>query len=383
MGILVVNAGSTSVKFKYFNDDYSVPISGQLDDKANGSAVKLKKDGQTFEWKITDDEFADSPRLILKELKGLKIDKIGFRVVHGGETYIKPTKLDERVVADLTKLNKFAPLHNPPALAAVKKFTKLLPEVPKYAVFDTAFHATLPEKAYRYAIPAEYYDKHKIRRYGFHGTSHKYVSERFAKLEPASSRIISCHLGGGASITAIRDGISIDTSMGFTPLEGLTMATRSGDIDPGVIFFLGDELGMGPHEINELLNKKSGLLGLSGETSDMKKLLELEKTGNKLAALAISVYVYRIQKYIGAYASALSGLDGLIFTAGVGQGSDVIRKRICSPLSYLYIYVEDEINDGKFNVSYDLKISSETSIPVWVIPTDEEFMIAREIEMLN
>ena len=251
----------------------------------------------------------------------------------------------------------------------------------QFAVFDTCFHRTISEKSKIYGLPYEYYQK-GIRRYGFHGTSHKYVSGIFRELEPKTGKLISCHLGGGASITAVKDGKNIDTSMGFTPLEGLVMASRSGDIDAGVILHLQIQMQMDADAVSTLLNKQSGLLGLSGSTSDMRKLLELEAGGDKPAKLAIAVYIYRIQKYIGAYAAAMNGVDGLLFTAGVGQGSDVIRERICSNLGYLNIKIDPKLNTGKYNVSENLKLNDKNSIPVWVIPTNEELQIAKEIYKL-
>lgn len=383
MAYLVVNAGSTTIKFKLFNDRLDELLSGMLDQKHDKTVFKLAKKGEKFEWEISAEEFRKAPELILKELDGAKLSKIGFRVVHGGESFKQTTKITDKVLDSIDNLSDLAPLHNPPAVKVIIGFRKLIPDTPMYAVFDTAFHTTLPEKAFLYAVPYELYTDHQLRRYGFHGTSHKYVSTRLRELEADPEKIISCHLGGGASICAIQDGKSVDTSMGFTPLEGLVMATRSGDIDPGAVLYLERMLNQNAKQIDELLNKKSGLLGLSEKTSDMRALLEEEEKGDPASSRAVQIYTYRIQKYIGAYAAAMGGIDALIFTAGVGQGSDVIRDRVCEGLEFLGIEVNNKVNDGRYNVNEELKISSNDSIPVWVIPTNEELQIAREVTALD
>jgi acetate kinase len=251
-----------------------------------------------------------------------------------------------------------------------------------YAVFDTGFHATIPPAQFLYSLPFDLYKKHKIRKYGFHGISHQYIYEQINKLEKKSSKVISCHLGGGASITAIKNGRSFDTSMGFTPLEGLTMATRAGDVDSGILFYLIEKKLYSFKELKTMLNNYSGLHGISGVTSDMRKLLELEKKGNSRASLAIEIYVYDILRYIGSYIVALGGLDALAFSGGVGSGSDVLRERICKGLSAYKVKVSRK-NKGRINVEENLKISSRGSIPIWIIPTDEEKMIAQIISKIN
>ena len=379
MNTLVINAGSTTIKFKLFDLDYRTLVSGMIDKKHNKCEFTLQKDDEKYEWEISEKEFDLAAELILKEVKSYPIAKVGFRVVHGGEKYLSPTLLTDNVIKDLEELSELAPLHNPPAIKKIREFRLLLPTTNFYAVFDTAFHATMPPKAYIYALPYEYYEQDKVRRYGFHGTSHKYVTSELHKLEPRAEKIISCHLGGGSSITAVKQGKSIDTSMGFTPLEGLVMATRPGDVDDGAVQFLMKKHNLTQEMFNEIENKHSGLLGISGVTSDMRKLLELEAQGNERAHLAIEIYVYQVQSYIGGYAASLNGVDALIFTAGVGAGSDVIRKRICEQLSYLKIFIDDNLNKGRVNVSKNLLISSRNSIPVWVIPTNEELEIAREL----
>ena len=247
-----------------------------------------------------------------------------------------------------------------------------------YGVFDTAFHSTINPEQFLYSLPYNLYQKHKIRKYGFHGISHQYIYEQIRTLEKKSGKVISCHLGGGASITAIKDGMSFDTSMGFTPFEGLTMATRSGDIDSGIIFYLVERKLYPLKEIKNLMNHFSGLMGISGITSDMRKLLELEKKGNKRAHLAIEIYIYDIVRYIGAYIVALDGLDVLAFSGGIGSGSDVLRERICEKLTAYDIKITKK-NKGRINVEENLKISSRGSLPIWIIPTDEEKMIAKSI----
>ena len=382
MNTLVINAGSTTLKFKLFDHEYNTLLGGLLENDQGEFVFKLDKDGERHKWEIGAEGFIKAPELVLKEIGNHAIDRIGFRIVHGGEKYTKPVQINDTVLEDLEKLNDLAPLHNPPALKRISEFKALLPDTEIFGVFDTAFHTTMPDKAYIYAIPYEFYEKYGVRRFGFHGTSHKYVSEIFHELEPNARKVISCHLGGGASITAIRNGKSIDTSMGFTPLEGLIMATRPGDIDDGAIHYLMDKMHMSVKDMQKIENTYSGLLGISGETSDMRTLLELEEKGHKRATLAINMYIYRIQKYIGSYAAALGGIDGLIFTAGIGQGSDVIRARIVESLEYLGLKVNSDINNDKINVSENLKISTDDSHAIWVIPTNEELQIAEEIRSL-
>ncbi|KXK26822.1 MAG: Acetate kinase [candidate division WS6 bacterium OLB20] len=379
MATLVINAGSTTIKYKLFDSSLLEILSGVIDNTSHGVTSELKKHGKTYEWELSADEFQHPAQVLMKELTDYHVDLIGFRVVHGGEEFIHPTRITDDVLKSLDGLSDLAPLHNPPAVRVISDFRQVMPDVPMYAVFDTAFHASMPPESYIYSIPYHYYQEDKIRKYGFHGTSHKYVYNRIRQLEERTGKVITCHLGGGASITAIRDGSVLDTSMGFTPLEGLTMATRSGDIDAGVVLHMARTLGMSPDRINSVLNRESGLLGLSGTTSDMRTLLEQEQDGDQRAGLAIETYIYDIKRYIGSYTAVLEGLDALVFTAGVGQGSDVIRKRICAGLDIFGIRIDDAANDGAHNVKTELKISSKDSIPVWVIPTNEEWQIAEEV----
>ena len=383
MAILVINAGSTTTKFKVFNDeDLSTILYGLIDNKNGRYVCKLYKDNEKFEWDISLGDYQNPASLIIKELGSNKISKIGFRFVHGGDKFTQTTLLTAQVLTQLEGLNDIAPLHNPPVIAKIKEFQKSLPEIKMYAVFDTAFHHHMLPKAYLYGLPYEYYQFYNIRRFGFHGISHQYVYSEIIKLEPSVKKVISCHLGGGASISAIDNGNSIDTSMGFTPLEGLIMATRAGDVDDGAISYIQKITHFSDEKMLSIENNESGLLGISGVTSDMRKLLELEKEGNERAHLAIEMYVYHIQKYIGSYIASLDGLDALIITAGVGCGSDEIRRRIISGLVTFNLHIDDNINNGKIDIMENTKISTVNSLPIWVIPTNEELAIAQEIKNL-
>jgi len=341
--ILVINSGSTSLKYKLFNaKNFRELKSGYIQDIGTS---KVKNHEQAL-------------MIVLKEIDDLEnIKAIGHRVVHGGEEFVQPTLITKSVLRRLAKYNKLAPLHNPANLMGIKACLKLLPKIPNLTVFDTSFHQTIPKKAYLYALPLKYYKKYRIRRYGFHGISHQYVAEEAAKKlkKPLDKlKIITCHLGGGCSITAINKGKSVDTSMGFTPAEGLVMMTRSGDIDPAIILFLERELRFTPSQIDKIINFQSGMLGLCGE-ENMLKVLNKVKRGNKLAKLAFDIFVYRIQKYIGAYYAALGGLDALVFTGAIGAGKPKTRNTICQGIKHIIRRVK-----------------------VLAISTDEELMIARE-----
>lgn len=383
MSVLVVNAGSTSVKYKLFDGCSTELISGMIEAGTSGFVSQVHMQGNSCTREIPRDEFHNSSELILEEIKESGIERIGFRVVHGGEFFTEPTRITDAVTDKLDELGELAPLHNPPAVEKIREFRELLPDTPLYAVFDTAFHSTLPAEAFLYSIPYNLYEKHQIRKYGFHGISHQYISSRLKELEPEAGNQIICHLGGGSSITAVKDGKSIETSMGFTPLEGLTMATRSGDLDVGVVFHLMENLGFSLKQTKEMLNKQSGLLGLSKQTSDMRILLEKELTGDRQAALALAVYIHDIQRYIGAYAAILGGVDVLAFTAGVGAGSNAVRKRVCATLAPLGIKIDNRINDRARKPVRELKISSGNSAPIWVVPTNEELQIFKEISPLK
>ncbi|MBP7211134.1 MAG: acetate kinase [Paludibacteraceae bacterium] len=389
MKILVLNCGSSSVKFKLFDMDKKIVLTQGGVEKLGMKDSFLKMTLPNGEKKVFNDFMLDhhvAIALILKILvskdygaiKSLdEIDAVGHRVVHGGENFNKSVIITKEVTDGVKACIDMAPLHNPANLEGIDTISKILPKVPQVAVFDTAFHQTMPEYAYMYGIPYELYQKYKVRRYGFHGTSHRYVSRHvceFLGVEQEGKRIITCHIGNGGSITAIKDGKSIDTSMGFTPLEGLLMGTRSGNVDPGALDFLVEKEQLTSTSLSNLLNKKSGVLGVSGVSSDMRDLDAAAKDGNHRAELALKMYAYSILKYIGAYTAVLGGLDILVFTGGVGENQIEMRAKICNGLKYLGIEIDDNRNQVR---GQDAIISSDSSrVTVAVIPTDEEFMIA-------
>lgn len=367
MKILVINAGSSSLKFQLFEQK-------NLKCLHKGIIERIGLKGAT---KNHAQALSEALGQILKQkkLSSLKeISAIGHRVVHGGEKYNNPIKITPQVLKEIKKLCELAPLHNPANLEGIYACQKMLKGIPQYAIFDTAFHQTLPEKAYIYGIPYAYYQKHGIRRYGFHGTSHAYVAAATQKLMgKKESRIVTCHLGNGSSVAAIKNGKSIDTSMGFTPLEGLPMGTRCGDLDPAIVFKLMEVLHVSTDEIDNILNKSSGLKGISKISSDVRDLWQVYKK-EKHARLAIEILAYRTAKYIGAYAAALNGLDAITFTAGIGQNAYYIRQMVCDYFGYLGLKL-----DEKKNRSNSEEISNKKSkIKVYVIPTNEEKWIAME-----
>jgi acetate kinase len=310
-----------------------------------------------------------------------EIGSVGHRVVHGGEKFASSVLIDDEVMKAIEECIELAPLHNPPNIAGIEACQNLMPGVPQVAVFDTAFHQTMPPHAYLYGLPYELYEKYKIRKYGFHGTSHKYVSQRAAKIldRPAEDlKLISCHLGNGSSITAIRGGHSIETSMGFTPLEGLMMGTRSGDLDPAIVSFIMQKENMSSEEVNDFLNKKCGVLGLSGVSSDFRDIEGASEQGNFRAKLALDVFAHDVKKYIGAYAAVLDGADAIIFTAGLGENSPEMRETISSGFNYLGVSVDTEKNNVR---GKEVDVSkSEATCRVLIIPTNEELMIAMDTE---
>jgi len=333
--------------------------------------------------KLLIDTLLSKDQGVLKSME--EIEAVGHRLVHGGEKYKQTVIINEEIIKQLEKTVELAPLHIPPNIAGIKICQKLLPNKAQIGVFDTAFHHTIPEKAYVYALPYKYYQKHKIRKYGFHGTSHKYIAKITAKLldKPVEElKIISCHLGNGASITAVKNGKSIETSMGFTPLEGLVMGTRSGDFDPAIIPFLLKKENLKISELDDVLNKKSGLLGVSGVSSDFRDIENAAAKGKKQAQLAIKLFNYRVQKYIGAYAAVMNGVDAVTFSAGIGENSISVRKNILNELGYLGITLDNEKNKVR---GQEKIISADNSkVKALVIPTNEELVIAREtLEILN
>ncbi len=385
--ILAINAGSSSLKFQLFDMPEEEVLAKGLIDRigTNGSTFNLETGKKTNTITKDMEDHEEAVKLLLNQLIELKviesydeIDAIGHRVVHGGEYFSESVLIDDDVISKIEAVSELAPLHNPPNLTGIRAFKESLPKVPMVAVFDTAFHQTMPEKSYLYSLPYEYYEKYGIRKYGFHGTSHKYVSEKAAEIleRPYKQlRIITCHLGNGASITAVENGKSIDTSMGFTPLAGVTMGTRSGDIDPAIIPYLIEKTGLNAAEVVDVLNKKSGLLALSGISNDLRDIQEAAAT-NKRAELALEIFAARIHQYIGSYAARMAGVDAIVFTAGVGENSKLIRSKILTGLEFMGVYWDPALNDecgrrGLINYPH-------SPVKVLVIPTNEEVMIARD-----
>ncbi len=379
--VLVINSGSSSVKFKLIDvKKLTNIISGIVERIGNNPSMKYEISGKVMKKKVKARNHEESIKLIINEIisSGVirnisEIDAVGHRVVHGGEKHINPVLITNEVISDIKKFSELAPLHNPHNLKGILILKKLL-KVPQVAVFDTAFHGSMPKESYLYGLPYKFYKKFKIRRYGFHGTSHKYVSKKAIEIlkrnGKAHKKIVTCHLGNGSSISAVLNGKSIDTSMGFTPLEGVLMGTRSGSFDPAIIEFLNRK-GFSTKDIINIANKKSGLLGISGENNDMRVLL---KSRNPRSKLAIKMFVHSIVKYIGYYAAEMNGLDAIVFTAGIGENSPKIRKMICNNLEFLGLKIDD-----RKNKSNDMVISSRSSkIEVLVIPTNEELQIALE-----
>lgn len=391
--IIAINAGSSSLKFQLFEMPSEEVITKGLIERIglDNAVFNISVNGEKMKevTEIPDHEVA--VKILLDKLTNLgiiqsldEIEGIGHRVVHGGEAFNDSVVITEEVLAKIDELSELAPLHNPANITGIKAFQQVLPDVPAVAVFDTAFHQTMPESSFLYSLPYEYYEKYGIRKYGFHGTSHKYVSERAAEMlgRPLEQlRLISCHLGNGASITAIEGGKSIDTSMGFTPLAGVTMGTRSGNIDPALIPFIMEKTGKNADEVLDILNKKSGMLGVSGFSSDLRDIETQAVEGNERAELALEVFANRIHKYIGSYASRMYGVDAIIFTAGIGENSDVIRERVLQGLEFMGVYWDPALNKVRGEEAF---ISYPHSpVKVMVIPTNEEVMIARDVVRLS
>jgi len=391
MKVLVLNSGSSSIKYQLFNmEDESVLARGIVE-RIGIEDSFLEQENITGEEILWQEDVPDHSRGISLVIDALKdkekgvledmdeINAIGHRVVHGGEKFADSVLITSEVIEKMEEVSELAPLHNPPNLAGIKECENLMPEKPQVGVFDTAFHQTMPEEAYIYALPYEYYQKYGIRRYGFHGTSHKFVSRRAAELldqDLEDLKIITCHLGNGASVAAVNQGRSVDTSMGLTPLEGLVMGTRCGDIDPAIVPFLQKKEGLDPEEIDSIMNKESGLLGISGISNDSRDVSEAAQQGNKRARLAEKVFNYRVKKYIGAYTAAMGGVDAIVFTAGIGENDGEIRAAILKDLKYLGFELDKENNNTR---GQEIEIStSESRVKVFVIPTNEELVIARD-----
>ena len=396
MKILVLNCGSSSVKYKLIAlADNSQDILAEGGVEKIGlpdSFLKFKFNGEKVTIATSMPNHNVAIRIILDNLTSEKygcikdfneIDAVGHRVVHGGEKFNKSVLITDEVIAKVKECYDLAPLHNPVNIAGIEAITDILPNVPQVGVFDTAFHQTMPAHAYMYALPYEYYEKYGGRRYGFHGTSHRYVARRacdFLGLDYKNQRIITCHIGNGGSITAVKDGVSIDTSMGLTPVEGLMMGTRCGDVDPAALLYIQQKEGLDAEGMQALINKKSGVLGISGLSSDMRDIENAIEQGNERAKLALDMYEYRIIKYVGAYTAALGGVDVIVFTAGVGENQIATRERVCKQLAYLGIDFDSDKNNCR---GEEVEISRPKSkVRVVVIPTDEEYMIARDTQAI-
>ena len=390
MNILVINCGSSSLKYQLINSETEGVLAKGLCERIgiDGMLTYQPEGGEKEKSEIAMPTHTEAINAVLVALTNEKsgvikslseVGAVGHRVVHGGEKFTSSCLINDESMKAIEECNDLAPLHNPANLIGIRACQELMPGVPMVAVFDTAFHQTMPDVAYTYGIPYEYYEKYKVRRYGFHGTSHSYVSKRTAEIvgKPYDQmKIIVCHLGNGASISAVNCGKSVDTSMGLTPLEGLVMGTRSGDLDPAIIDFVGKKEGLSLDEMNEVLNKKSGMLGISGVSSDGRDLEAAAETGNKRAQLALDVFDYRVIKYIGAYAAAMNGVDAIAFTAGIGENNIKMRKDVCSSLTYLGVKLDEEKN----NVRGEERIISadDSKVQVLLVPTNEELAIARE-----
>ena len=392
MKILVLNCGSSSIKYKLYDmENEAVLAQGGIEKiglpgsflklkMPNGEKKILEKDipehttGVEFIFQVlTDPEIG-----ALKSLN--ELNAVGHRMVHGGEKFNKSVVLTQEVLDAFIACNDLAPLHNPANLKGVNAVSALLPEIPQVGVFDTAFHQTMPDYAYMYAIPYEMYEKYGVRRYGFHGTSHRYVSQRVCEylgIPAEGTRIITCHVGNGGSISAVKDGKCVDTTMGLTPLEGLMMGTRSGDIDGGAITFMMEKENLTPTDMSNLLNKKSGLAGISGVSSDMREVSNAAEQGNKRCQLALQMYAYRIKKYVGAYAAAMGGVDVILFTGGVGENQSDIRESVCKDLKYMGVEI-DTAQNKKIHGDEATISTANSKVKVCVIPTDEELMIAKD-----
>jgi acetate kinase len=394
MKILVLNCGSSSIKYQLFNmndSQWDVMAKGGVEkvglkgsflkhEKASGEKVLLE--GEILDHQIGIDYILG---VLISEKHGCikdldEIDAVGHRVVHGGEMFNSSVFITDEVIKKMEECIELAPLHNPPNLKGIQAISTLLPDVPQVGVFDTAFHQTMPKHAFMYAIPQSLYKEYGIRRYGFHGTSHRYVSHRACELldcDYNTQRIVSCHLGNGASIAAIKNGQSVDTSMGFTPIEGLMMGTRCGDLDVGAVTFIMEKEKIGTRSASILFNKHSGMLGVTNISSDMREIEEAYEKGDENARLGLEMYCYRIKKYIGSYAAAMGGIDILLFTGGIGENADLIRSKVCENLDFLGIKINESKNKNLRGQEMDIS-SSGSRVKVMVVPTNEELVIAQD-----
>lgn len=391
MNILVLNCGSSSVKYKLIEIKANkVLAEGGIEKIGLPDAfIKFKFGNEKIQLDLDINDHVGAIKSILDNLtskeygciKDFKeIDAVGHRVVHGGEKFNKSVLINDEVIAKIKECYGIAPLHNPVNMAGIDAINEVLPEVPQVGVFDTAFHQTMPAKSYMYALPYKYYAEDGVRRYGFHGTSHRYVSQRvcdFLGVEPKGKKIITCHVGNGGSITAVKDSKSVDTSMGLTPTEGLMMGTRCGDVDPGALIFLMDKYNLSSKDMLNMVNKESGLAGVSGVSSDMREITAAAKQGNEKAILSLEMYEQRITKYVGAFAAEMGGVDIIVFTGGVGEHQSSTRANVCNPLRFMGVEIDDAANDAN-NGDEGIISTPNSAVKVVVIPTDEEYMIAKD-----
>ena len=395
MNILVLNCGSSSVKYKLIEIKANkVLAEGGIEKIGLPDAfIKFKFGNEKIQQDLDINDHVGAIKSILDNLtskeygciKDFKeIDAVGHRVVHGGEKFNKSVLINDEVIAKIKECYGIAPLHNPVNMAGIDAINEVLPEVPQVGVFDTAFHQTMPAKSYMYALPYKYYEEDGVRRYGFHGTSHRYVSQRvcdFLGVVPKGKKIITCHVGNGGSITAVKDGKSVDTSMGLTPTEGLMMGTRCGDVDPGALIFLMDKHNLSSKDMLNMVNKESGLAGVSGVSSDMREITAAAKQGNEKAILSLEMYEQRITKYVGAFAAEMGGVDIIVFTGGVGEHQSSTRANVCNPLRFMGVEIDDSANDAN-NGDEGIISTPNSAVKVVVIPTDEEYMIAKDTEAI-
>ncbi|MCL2422047.1 MAG: acetate kinase [Defluviitaleaceae bacterium] len=389
MNVLVLNCGSSSLKYQLLNmEKEQLLVKGVCDRIGIDGVLKHSYGDKTYEVNVPMPDHAAAVKILMDALVDkdhgaissmAEIHAVGHRVVHGGEQFSASVVVTDEVEQAIEDCCELAPLHNPPNLIGIRACKEIMPGVPQVAVFDTAFHAAMPPKAYLYAIPYELYEKHKIRKYGFHGTSHKYVSMMAAEMlgKPYNAvKVITCHLGNGSSVAAVDKGVCVDTSMGLTPLEGLAMGTRSGDIDSAVITFIMQKENMTAHEVLDLLNKKSGVLGMSGVSSDFRDLWNAESAGNDRAKAALDLFCYRVAQYVGSYAVAMNGVDAVVFTAGIGENDGPVRKKVCEYLGFMGIEIDDEKNKARGKMVDFSKDGAK--VRALAIPTNEELVIARD-----
>ncbi len=399
MKVLVVNAGSSSLKYQLFDmTDESIIAKGNCErigldksfikgktNKGQEFKVEVEMNDHTQAFKVVEKFLTDGEYKVIESMA--EIEAVGHRVVQGGALYNESVLIDESVIAGIDSLCDLAPLHNPAHIQGIKACRETLgTEVPEVAVFDNAFHLTMPKEAYIFPIPYEYYEKYQVRRYGAHGTSHRYVTLRYKELnnidDMTGKKIITCHLGNGASITAVKDGKCFDTSMGLTPLDGFMMGSRSGSLDPSVVTYIMEKENLSPKEMSTLLNKKSGLLGVSGVSSDDRDVTDAAAQGNERALLARHMQWYQIRKTIGSYVAALDGVDAIIFTGGIGENADDVREGICEHLNYLGVTFDKDVNANTRFGKEGIISTAESKVPIWVIPTNEELMIARDTKAI-